>query len=228
MQNPAHCCLPKFCHIDNIYKNKTSSKLLSETIWLWIVWPSVCSNVCNGVCNLSDYTGWLRRRVKRGLVHQIHLYGLLTYLCFLCTSMFSYVLVIVQYFFLYRKYHTMIDDIILHLSCHKHPFVLIRVFIYGSSTFCSFKCLENQSICKLSSVVIIIVLLKYTLCVANAGSVHWPDHLPQVKTCSLWLPETQLWSPRPIYRRRNFPIWPFSHSYLKGIAITSLMRHQNL
>ena len=131
-----------------ISKKKTSSKLLSENIWAWIIWASVCSNVCNGVCNLSDNTGWLRRRVKRGLVHQIHLYGLLTYLCFLCTSMFSYVLVIVQYFFLYRKYHTMIDDIILHLSCHKHPFVLIRVFIYGSSTFCSFKCLENHSICR--------------------------------------------------------------------------------
>ena len=45
-----------------------------------------------------------------------------------------------------------------------------------------------------------------------------------LKTCSLWLSETQLWSPGPTYRRRNFPIWPFPHSYLRRIVITSLMR----
>ena len=58
-----------------ISKNKTSSNFLLEIIWTWIIWAYVCSNVCNGVCDLSDNTGWLRRRVKRGLAHQIHLYG---------------------------------------------------------------------------------------------------------------------------------------------------------
>ena len=126
--------------------------------------------------------------------------------------MFNYVLVIVQKLFFYRKYFNMIDNITLHLSCYKHPLVLIRVFMYMG-----LRHLVHLSVWKIisfvnyqASVLFIIIVLSAVLEVHPLRS--------ECRVCSLTWPSSpsqNLFSvtPRnPIMKpRANIPTPQFSH-----------------